>query len=133
MSSPPPPSPRKKSSKAAPLNIIGSDDAKKQLFQVKRRRASFSGTASPKRRKSEFDLLDPTDDAQAKRIAAREKAIQKGKNTAGYDNYVEQIPKEARRPRSMETPSTPNPAWDIPAKRWQGIVKAWCVNTLLLT
>jgi Histone RNA hairpin-binding protein RNA-binding domain len=68
-------------------------------------------------------LLDPV--VHAHRIASREKAIDKGKNTTGYDRYVEQVPRECRRLRSMETPMTPNPRWDIPAKRWQGLVRAW--------
>jgi Histone RNA hairpin-binding protein RNA-binding domain len=73
-------------------------------------------------------LLDPV--VHAHRIASREKAIDKGKNTAGYAHYVELVPKECRRPRSMETPMTPNPQWDIPAKRWQGLVRAWYVCLL---
>jgi len=72
-----------------------------------------------------FDKLNPDDPVHAQRMVARQKAIQKGKNTAGYDAYVQQVPKHQRRPRSMETPSTPDHTLDIPAKRWQGMVKAW--------
>jgi hypothetical protein len=74
-----------------------------------------------------YSKLDPNDPAQAKRMEQRRKMITKGKNTAGYDAYVQQIPKHKRRPRSMETPSTPDPTLDIPNKRWQGLVKAWYV------
>lgn len=73
-----------------------------------------------------FSKLNPAVEAHARRIDSRSKAIAKGKNTAGYDAYIQQIPKYKRR-RSMETPSTPDHTLDIPAKRWQGLVKAWCV------
>jgi len=74
-----------------------------------------------------FDKLNPNDSVHAKRIESRQKMIQKGKNTAGYDCYLQKVPKHQRRARSMDTPSTPDPTLDIPAKRWQGMVKAWRV------
>lgn len=70
-----------------------------------------------------FGKLDP---AQfQRRIEQRRRAIQHGKNTAGYDEYVKQVPKDQRRPRSMKHPSTPDYTLEIPTKRWQGLVKAW--------
>lgn len=69
--------------------------------------------------------LDPNNPVHANRIQQRCKMIQKGKNTAGYDCYVQQVPKQKRVPRSMITPSTPDPTLDIPTKRWQGQVRAW--------
>ena len=84
-----------------------------------------------KRRKSEtsggdvFEKLDPSDPVHANRMQQRRKAISKGKNTAGYDCYLQQVPKEARQERSMETPSTPDPTLDISSKRWQGQMRAW--------
>ena len=70
-----------------------------------------------------FGKLDP---AQfQRRIEQRRRAIQHGKNTAGYDEYVKQVPKNQRRPRSMKHPSTPDYTLEIPTKRWQGLVKAW--------
>jgi histone RNA hairpin-binding protein len=78
-----------------------------------------------------YSKLDPNDPEQAKRMEQRRKTITKGKNTAGYDAYIQQIPKHKRRPRSMETPSTPDPTLDIPNKRWQGLVKAWYVQRVV--
>ena len=80
-----------------------------------------------------FDLatqparLDPTDPTHARRIESRRRAVAKGRNTAGYDAYLRQVPRDQRKPRSMETPMTPDPTLDVSAKRWQGLVRAWCV------
>ncbi|GAX21291.1 hypothetical protein FisN_1Lh122 [Fistulifera solaris] len=72
-----------------------------------------------------FNKLDPKDSEHLKRIQQMNKDIAKGKNTAGYHAYSHQVPKEKRRIRSMETPSTPDANLDISKKRWQGLVKAW--------
>lgn len=69
--------------------------------------------------------LDQNDPVQARRIQQRGKMIMFGKNTAGYDVYIKQVPKESRRPRCMDHPSTPDHTLDIPNRRWQGMVKAW--------
>jgi hypothetical protein len=69
--------------------------------------------------------LDPEDEVQANRLQQRRKTILKGKNTAGYDAYLQQVPQNKRVPRSMDTPSTPDPSLDISTKRWQGQVRAW--------
>lgn len=71
-------------------------------------------------------VLDPPSSAHT-RVAQRQKMIAKGKNTAGYDAYRRQVPVEQRRPRSMDTPSTPDVHRDVPNKRWQGLVRAWYV------
>ena len=75
-----------------------------------------------------FGKLDPAE--FQRRIAQRRRAIQHGKNTTGYDEYLKQVPKDQRRPRSMKHPATPDHTLDIPTKRWQGLVKAWYVEIL---
>jgi Histone RNA hairpin-binding protein RNA-binding domain len=71
-------------------------------------------------------VFGPLDPAQfQRRIEQRRRAVQHGKNTAGYYEYINQVPKNQRRPRSMKHPSTPDYTLDIPTKRWQGLVKAW--------
>jgi histone RNA hairpin-binding protein len=55
----------------------------------------------------------------------RQKQINKGKNTVGYDEYCRRVPKDQRRPRCMDTPSTPDYTLDIPNRQWNGMVKAW--------
>lgn len=79
-----------------------------------------------------FPTLDQSDPVHARRIQQRRKMVQMGKNTAGYFEYTKKVPKEKRRPRSMDTPSTPDHTLDIPTKRWQGMIKAWYVDLFLL-
>lgn len=80
-----------------------------------------------------FDKLHPNENAP--KILTRYKMILKGKNTVGYTQYTQQVPKQQRRIRSMDTPNTPDHTLDIPAKRWQGLVKAWyaVIVCLLMT
>jgi histone RNA hairpin-binding protein len=73
--------------------------------------------------KAVFSRLDPAQ--HARRIDQRRKTIAFGKNTAGYYEYIHQVPKEKRHQKSMKHPATPDPTLDIPTKRWQGMIKAW--------
>lgn len=73
----------------------------------------------------QFAKLNQSDPAHARRIQQRRKTVAMGKNTLGYAEYTKQVPKQKRRTRSMETPSTPDHTLDIPTKRWQGMIKAW--------
>ena len=81
--------------------------------------------AVPMQWEEQIKRFDPEDPVHANRMQHRRKMIQKGKNTAGYDNYVQQVPKQKRVPRSMETPSTPDPTQNISNKRFLGQVRAW--------
>lgn len=106
---------------------------------VKRRGSRSSGSKSsgdgserrqrkrskPTDLEEKFNKLDPADPEHSKRIQQRQKDVAKGKNTAGYHAYTQQVPKEKRRVRSMDTPSTPDPTLDMSKKRWQGLVRAW--------
>ena len=75
----------------------------------------------------EYRILDKSIPEEARRIQQRQRAILKGKNTVGYDEYVRQVPKSKRRPRNPEHPMTPDHTRDIPNRRWLGLVKAWYV------
>ena len=88
-------------------------------YSNKRRRTSSS---------DEEKLLDPSKPEEARRIQQRKRMIEKGKNTIGYTEYVRQIPKERRKPKSMDHPSTPNFKANIPNRRWLGLVSAWYVQ-----
>jgi|EP00979_Chaetoceros_neogracilis_P005067 hypothetical protein len=68
--------------------------------------------------------LDPIIPQEVQRMKTRYKMVQKGKNTVGYDEYLQKVPKKMRR-RSKEQPVTPDHTLDIPNRRWQGQVKAW--------
>lgn len=72
-----------------------------------------------------FPKLNQSDPVHGRRIQQRRKNVAMGKNTEGYSRYTQQVPKQKRKKRCMETPSTPDHTLDIPAKRWQGMVKAW--------
>lgn len=74
-----------------------------------------------------FRKLDPSNPVEAKRINTRQKQIEKGYNTAGYDEYVRKVPKESRK-KILEHPSTPDWKADIPNRRWLGLVKAWRIS-----
>jgi hypothetical protein len=107
-----PPSATKTAMQRSRHQLSGMDEARRS---IKHRKPGSSSVA----------LLDPTDPVHMKRIQQRHKAIAMGKSTVGYSAYLKQVPKESRRARSMETPSTPIPTLNIPAKRWQGQVRAW--------
>ena len=47
------------------------------------------------------------------------------KNMKGYDEYIKQVPKHKRKPRTLEHPMTPDAEADIPNRRWLGLCKAW--------
>jgi len=72
-----------------------------------------------------FTKLNQSDPVHARRIQQRRRMIAMGKNSVGYDNYLKQVPKHKRKPRSMKYPTTPDHTLDIPTKRWQGLVRAW--------
>lgn len=110
----------------------------KKLPQAKRHRrkspaskepAATTTCAAPMQWEEQVNRLDPNDPVQANRIQQRRKMILKGKNTVGYDRYLQQVPKHKRIPRSMATPATPDPTVDISTKRWQGQVRAWYVSS----
>mmetsp|Transcript_1647 Transcript_1647/g.3842 ORF Transcript_1647/g.3842 Transcript_1647/m.3842 type:complete len:263 (-) Transcript_1647:46-834(-) len=99
---------------------VGNNSLKKIKFHSK----SCDDAAKQER---VFLKLDSKNPRHAHKIQQRRKAIQKGKNTVGYDIYCKSIPKEKRQKRSMITPSTPDHTLDIPNKKWNGMVRSWRV------
>ncbi|KAL7466100.1 hypothetical protein ACHAXS_006398 [Conticribra weissflogii] len=69
--------------------------------------------------------LDPANPTHARRIHQRRRQVLYGKNTAGYEEYIKQVPKDQRKKRNMDHPSTPDHTLDVPTRRWQGIINAW--------
>jgi len=76
---------------------------------------------------SVYHKLDPKNPQHARKIEQRQKTIDKGKNTIGYDIYSRTVKKEKRRKFSMITPSTPDHTVDIPNKKWLGMIRSWRV------
>jgi len=81
------------------------------------------GSDFHRRSQTVFDKIDPSVGAQ--KLCQRQKQIEKGKNTVGYDEYRRRVPFDQRIPRNMDTPSTPDHSLDIPNRQWNGMVRAW--------
>ncbi|TYZ64148.1 hypothetical protein PybrP1_004441 [[Pythium] brassicae (nom. inval.)] len=84
---------------------------------AKRRRQDERGSASSVR------LLSEAKEEDAHRLAQRQKQIDYGKNTVGYDRYCAAVPRHQRR-RGVH-PITPDKTLSVSKKAFDGMVRKW--------
>lgn len=82
---------------------------------LKRRRETDSSTNDDKDQETEFET-DPVV------LARRQKQIDYGKNTVGYDRYRRLVPKERRH---RKHPSTPPINKKYSRRAWDGLIRVW--------
>ncbi|KAL0123862.1 hypothetical protein PUN28_006004 [Cardiocondyla obscurior] len=84
-----------------------------------RRYSSDSSTTTNSSENGKRQVEYETDPAV---LARRQKEIDYGKNTIGYDRYIQLIPKEAR---TREHPRTPPKYIKYSRRGWDGMVRLW--------
>ncbi|XP_015514191.2 uncharacterized protein LOC107220213 isoform X1 [Neodiprion lecontei] len=77
--------------------------------------SSSTNSSNTSKRKIEYET-DPST------LARRQKDIDYGKNTIGYDRYIQSIPKKNR---AKEHPKTPPKNIKCSRRGWDGMVKLW--------
>ncbi|XP_063242414.1 uncharacterized protein LOC134542245 isoform X2 [Bacillus rossius redtenbacheri] len=107
--------------KQGPRYWEGQNAAKKQRRNLTHRDSSSSGSShgsldTKKQRKPVEYEKDPVI------LARRQKQIDYGKNTVGYDNYLQQVPKQSR---TRQHPRTPPKYMKYSRRAWDGMVRIW--------
>ncbi|XP_050310671.1 histone RNA hairpin-binding protein isoform X2 [Anthonomus grandis grandis] len=105
-------------SRLSPYKVNTDSTATKP--SVKSRLGSVEEETAPKRKR--FTGIPERDPLV---IARREKQIEYGKNTIGYENYIKMVPKDERVPGDPKTP----PLYNKYSRRgWEGLIKQWRIQ-----
>lgn len=79
--------------------------------------SSTTGRGHGKRRRCNQEI-----ETSAEILARRQKQIDYGKNTIGYDNYIKQVP---RNKRTKDHPWTPPKQFKYSRRAFDGLIKVW--------
>jgi histone RNA hairpin-binding protein len=86
---------------------------RKKRFRSERSSESSSTSGSVQQREFETDKAT---------LDRRQKQIDFGKNTIGYDKYISEVPKHKR---TREHPKTPPRNLKYSRRAWEGLIKSW--------
>ncbi|XP_018568654.1 histone RNA hairpin-binding protein [Anoplophora glabripennis] len=91
-----------------------------QPTTAKKRAGTHTSPELPRKRTKP---LEPESDPLT--LSRRQKQIDFGKNTTGYDNYINTVP---RNERKREDPQTPNKFVKYSRRGWDGLIKQWRIK-----
>ncbi|ETN64047.1 replication-associated histone mRNA stem loop-binding protein [Anopheles darlingi] len=94
------------------------DDHGNGGFRLRTESSSSSGASSQNSGRRQI-LEYETDEAV---LARRQKQIDYGKNTLGYTNYIEQVPRDER---TKDHPRTPQKHFKYSRRGWDAMIKIW--------
>lgn len=101
--------------KRARENQINNEDAKVSRTRHNSDSSSTTNSSDSGKRRVEYET-DP------RVLARRQKEIDYGKNTVGYDRYIQAVPKEKR---TREHPRTPPKYIKYSRRGWDSMVRLW--------
>ena len=110
---------RRSRSRSPPaLSVTADDNSRDKSRNSDKSSASRSSSSAVVRSRTEA----PERETDPRRLAQRQKQIDFGKNTIGYDNYIAAVP---RRFRTRDHPWTPDPKVKRSRRAWGGLVQKW--------